>query len=176
MGHLHYIDNLCELERDYKMPQRFGKILDFVITPRQQHCPVGKQVETMARIGVEVALIQEYPTDLITPQSNTEIYNQDLGETLKIYSKEDNGELLTVLLVSFESTININYTQNQFISLTNQLSETVVVNVIASDFLDFSDDGWQHLFSQVLLPQSKNLNFDFLINTYDCFGLCFQKL
>jgi len=49
------------------------------------------------------------------------------------------------------------------------------VNLIASDFEDFADDSWQVLFTQVFLPQSANLNFDFLINTYDCFGLCFWE-
>lgn len=52
VGHLHYMDNLCEIDKWYKMPQRFGYIQDFVITPRQQNCSVGQQVQTMARIGV----------------------------------------------------------------------------------------------------------------------------
>ena len=48
VGHLHYMDNLCELDKWFKMPQRFGQIQDFVIAPRQQNCSVGDQVRKMA--------------------------------------------------------------------------------------------------------------------------------
>ena len=41
IGHLHYVDNLCNLEKYFVLPQRFGNIKDFVITPRQQECAVG---------------------------------------------------------------------------------------------------------------------------------------
>jgi len=54
----------------------------------------------MARIGVEVALIQDYEADLISPQTEAEIYNQELGDTLP------------VLLVTYEQTKDIDFTTN----------------------------------------------------------------
>jgi hypothetical protein len=64
----------------------------------------------MAKIGVQIAIIQDYPADLITPQTNAQIFNQALGDTLPVF------------LVSYESTATIDYSINQYIRLTTQLS------------------------------------------------------